>query len=136
MLQQSRDEERQVLAFVVGRHDDERVERCVRRRHASRRSKRSEEICSDTSPTRKMMTLSRMSSTDEFVTWDWVRIVQTAYALPSANDARLSGRKTRIGLKIVMTFSRITKNCPPSGPRRIFERPSRTPASIGSNHTL
>src|ERR1043166_3976747 len=83
-----------------------------------------------------MITLNRMSRTDEFVTCDCVEIVQIAYALPSANAARLSGRKTRIGLKIVITFSRITKNCMPSGPRRMFDRPWRTPAWIGSNHTL
>src|SRR6185295_11176375 len=47
-------------------------------RHSRRPSKRSAEICSDTRPTRKMTTLSRMRSTDEFVTCDCVRIVHTA----------------------------------------------------------
>ena len=48
-----------------------------RARHRRRPSKRSDEICSDTRPTSRMTTLSRISSTDEFVTCDCVTIVQT-----------------------------------------------------------
>jgi hypothetical protein len=43
-----------------------------------RPSKRRLAICSETSPTRNTMTASMMSSTDEFVTWLCVAIVQIA----------------------------------------------------------
>ncbi len=43
-----------------------------------RPSKRNADTCSDTSPTKKMMTASMMSRTDEFVTWRCVAIVHTA----------------------------------------------------------
>ena len=77
-----------------------------------------------------MMTLSRMSSTDEFVTCDCVAIVHTAYAAPSVNVARLTGTKIRSGLKIVITFKRISTNFAPSDPSRIFDTPWRGAASI------
>ncbi len=106
LLHQSRREHGQIREFVVGRNDDERRPD----RHGWWRSKRSDEICSETSPTRKMITLSKISSTDEFVTCDCVEIVQMAYTPPSPRDAALSGRKIRIGLKIVITLKRMTKN--------------------------
>src|SRR5438445_11355882 len=99
MLHQARHEQWQIRALVVGRHDHHG-------RHRSRPSKRSDEICSDTRPIRKITTLSRMSSTDELVTCDCVAIVHAAYAVPMTNDARLTGRKMRSGLKIVITLSR------------------------------
>src|SRR5882757_5254014 len=138
MLHQPADQQRQVVAFVVGRHDNQRGgrRRSRRRGHGRRLSKRSEEICSETRPTRKMITLNRISSTDELVMCDWVMIVQIAYPAPTKNAAALIGRNTRIGLKIVITLRRITKNCSPSAPSLIFDEPCRTLASIGSNHTL
>src|SRR5438552_733730 len=105
MLHQAIDEHGEVLALVVGRHDHEHAGR----HHSRRPSKRNEEICSDTRPTRKMTTLSRMSSTDELVTCDCVRIVHTAYAAPTRKAATLTGRKIRSGLKIMMTFNRMRK---------------------------
>ena len=71
VLQQGLDERRNVLAFVVSGNDHERV------RH-ERPSKRSDEICSEMSPTRRTTTLNRMSSTEELVTWDCVTIVHSA----------------------------------------------------------
>ena len=71
-------ESRQVLALVIGRDDDLHSHARNRPGRYERLSNRSAEICSDTSPTRKMTTDSTIRSTDEFVTCDWVRIVQTA----------------------------------------------------------
>src|SRR5216683_2787206 len=132
VLHQGGCKEGQIVALVVGRHDHQRC----RRRHDWRPSNRSDEICSETSPTSRMTTLSRISSTDEFVTCDCVMIVHTAYPAPMRNAAALTGRKRRSGLKIVITFSRIRKNWTPSGPSRIFETPSRCAASTGSKRTL
>ena len=73
LAQQLADEDGQILPFVESRHDDER-----RGRRHRRPSKRSDEICSETRPTRKMTTLSTINSTDEFVTCDCVTIVQRA----------------------------------------------------------
>src|SRR5258706_12424841 len=106
------DELRQILALVVGRNDHQRADWPWG--HSRPPSKRSDEICSDTRPTRKMTTLSRMSSTDEFVTCDCVRMVQTAYAAPTRNAPALIGRKIRSGLKIVITFRRISRKPTPS----------------------
>src|SRR5207249_333645 len=121
----------QIRALVECRHDDQRA----RRRHR-RPSKRSVEICSETSPTRKMTTLRRIKSTEELVTCDCVRIVQTPYAAPTRKAVMLTGRKIRSGLKIVITFKRISTNPTPSDPRRIFDAPCRGRASTGSNRTL
>jgi hypothetical protein len=77
MPHQRFDEQRQVVPLVVRRNDHERAGR-ARRGHSRRPSKRSVEICSETRPTSKMTTLNRISSTDEFVTCDCVRIVHTA----------------------------------------------------------
>src|SRR5579864_3054722 len=129
MLHQACQEHRQIRALVVGWHDD-------RGRHRSRPSKRNDEICSDTRPIRKITTLSRMSSTDELVTCDCVVIVHAAYAAPMTNDARLTGRKMRSGLKIVITLSRMRKKRTPSEPSFIFETPVRRAAAIGSKRTL
>ena len=74
LLQQALDQRRQVLALVVGRDDDERA----RRRHRAAPRTASNEICSETRPTRKITTLSRISSTEEFVTCDCVAIVHAA----------------------------------------------------------
>ena len=63
MPQQLVDQCRQVFALVVRGDDDERL-----RRGHERPSKRSIEICSDTNPTSRITTLSRMSSTEELVT--------------------------------------------------------------------
>ena len=67
-----RDQQEQVRAFVVGGHDDQHA-----RRHGCRLSTPSEAICSETSPTRTMMTLRTINSTEELVTCDCVRVVQT-----------------------------------------------------------
>ena len=77
-----------------------------------------------------------MSSTEELVTCDCVAIVQRAYPPPSARAARLTGRKMRNGLKIVMTRSKIKKNLNPSLAKRIFDWPVRGRASVGSKVTL
>src|SRR5205807_8671531 len=80
MRHQARDERREIVALVERRYDDERVAfpgGCHRRL-----SNRSEEICSDTSPTSRMTTLSRISSTEELVTCDCVAIVHAAYTAP------------------------------------------------------
>ena len=71
-----------------------------------------------------------MSRTDEFVTCDCVAIVHAAYAVPTANAAALIGAKIRSGLKIVITFNRIRRNCTPSAPSRIFDVPIRRPAHL------
>ncbi len=73
MLHQTGDQHGQIRALVVGRDHDQR-----RPTHARGLSNLSDAICSDTSPMRNMTTLSRMSSTDEFVTCDCVAIVHTA----------------------------------------------------------
>ena len=127
-LHQLVDEQRQIVALVVGRDDDQRRHR--------RPSKRSDEICSETRPTRKITTLNRISSTDELVTCACVKMVHTAYAAPTRNAAALIGRKIRSGLKIVITLSRMSRKPTPSAPRRIFELPSRCRASTGSKRTL
>ena len=88
MRHQPGDEHRQVRALVERRHDDQRA----RRRHG-RPSKRSEEICSDTSPTSRITTLDRMSSTDELVTCDCVTIVQIAYTGAGDERGRAHGQK-------------------------------------------
>jgi len=87
-------------------------------------------------PTRKITTLSRMRRTDEFVTCDCVQTVHAAYAAPTRNDAALTGRKIRSGLKIVITLRRMRRNCTPSDPRRMFDAPCRLAASTGSKRTL
>ena len=69
----SLDQHREVLPLVVGRDDDQRLHAAS----SARPSNRSDEICSDTSPTRNITTLSRISSTDEFVTCDCVTIVHS-----------------------------------------------------------
>ena len=56
----------------------EGVTPCVALHRGVRPSNRSDEICSEISPTRKITTLRRMSSTDEFVTCDCVAIVHAA----------------------------------------------------------
>src|SRR5262249_45173474 len=71
MFQQRFDERLDVLTFVVRRNDHQRL------RH-DRPSKRSDEICSEMSPTRRTTTLNRMRSTEELVTCDCVTIVQSA----------------------------------------------------------
>ena len=111
------DEHRQVRPLVVGRDDDER------RSLTACPSKRSDEICSETRPIRKITTLSRISSTEEFVTCDCVAIVHDGVPGAEANEARLIGTKMRSGLKIVITFSRIRKKRTPSEPSLIFESP-------------
>src|SRR5258707_3320813 len=131
MLHQAGDQHGQIGALVVRRNHDQR-----RRVHPRGLSNLSEAICSDTRPMRNMITLSRISSTDELVTCDCVAMVQTAYAAPTVNVARLTGRKIRIGLKIVISFSRISTNFAPSDPRRMFDAPCRAAASIGTNCTL
>jgi hypothetical protein len=73
LFHQLGDQNRQVRALVVRRYDHHGAGR-----HGLRPSNRREEICSETRPIRKMTTLSRMSSTDELVTWDCVAIVHRA----------------------------------------------------------
>src|SRR5262249_44551650 len=73
MLHQSGDQDRQVRALVLGRHEHESVVT-----HDRGPSKRSEEICSDTRPIRKITTLSIISSTEELVTCDCVAMVHAA----------------------------------------------------------
>ena len=68
------DEDRQVLALVVGRHDHERR----LQRHERRPSNRSDEICSETRPTSRITTLNTISRTEELVTCDCVKMVHTA----------------------------------------------------------
>ena len=58
------------------------------------------EICSETSPTRKMTTARTSSRTDESVMSWRVIAVQMAYAAPSTKNAPAMGRKIRSGLKI------------------------------------
>src|SRR6185436_17866909 len=108
----------QVRPLVVGRDDDQGG-------HDFGPSIRSEEICSDTSPIRKITTLIRMSSTEEFVTCDCVAMVQMPYAAPTEKEIRLIGRKIRIGLKMVITFSRMSAKRSPSEPSLIFDLPCR-----------
>src|SRR5438270_13991356 len=109
MLHQAGDEDRQIDTLIVGRDHHQR-----RRVHSRGLSNLSDAICSDTSPMRKMITLRRISSTDEFVTCDCVAIVQRAYAVPTVKVARLTGTKIRIGLKIVISFRTISTNFPTS----------------------
>ena len=67
---------------------------------------------------------------------DWVTAVHTAYPPPRASESALTGMKTRSGLKMVTTRKRIRKNLTPSRERWIFECPTRSSASAGSNATL
>ena len=129
-----------------GRHHDDRsrLPGCHRPRLAfsqrdhscSLRSNLRAATCSEMRPRRKTTTPSTISRTDELVTLTTVRIVKMAYPMPRANERTLSGTNTRMGLKIVMTRSRIRKNLTPSRAKRIFERPTRESASAGSNATL
>jgi thioredoxin reductase len=143
--------ERQVLALVVGerladpveqregdaQHEPERDARAdpSSRRCHRRPSNRRAEICSDTSPTRNTTTAKRISSTDEFVTWLCVAIVHAMYEAPTANDARLIGRKMRSGLKSVTILKMIIRNFAPSRASLILDCPERCRAWIGSNAT-